>query len=137
LFHMQLSRSVVNDATSGSGKVLSVARLEMAKYRTKCSKCRLWRIITVQLATLRGRSTNDSSVYSQTSCKKVERRGDTPSKTCKGVKLVCEGPREPQISDEAKSRTCLKSLPEAFFRSQEDVRIKEDVWSPYKVYLYI
>ena len=28
----------VNNATSGGGKVLSVARLEMAKYRTKGSK---------------------------------------------------------------------------------------------------
>ena len=38
IFHMLMSCAVVNNATSGSGKVLSVARLEMAKYRTKCSK---------------------------------------------------------------------------------------------------
>src|SRR4029434_2858219 len=46
---------------------------------------RLWRIIIVHLATLRGRSTNDSSLYSQSSCKKVERKGNTLSKPCKGV----------------------------------------------------
>ena len=33
-----MSCAVVNNATSGGGKVLNVARLEMAKYRTKCSK---------------------------------------------------------------------------------------------------
>ncbi|TNN42887.1 hypothetical protein EYF80_046924 [Liparis tanakae] len=42
--------------------------------------------------------------------KKVDRKGDTISKTCKG---------ETQISDEAKSRTFLESLPDTFFRSQE------------------
>ena len=31
-----------------------------------------------------------------------------------------EGPRETQISDEAKSRTFLESLPDAFFRSQKE-----------------
>src|SRR4029434_4161766 len=30
LFYMQMSCTIVNDATSGGGKVLSVARLEMA-----------------------------------------------------------------------------------------------------------
>ena len=35
---LQMSCAVVNNATSGGGKVLSVARLEMAKYRTKGSK---------------------------------------------------------------------------------------------------
>ena len=33
-----MSCAVVNNATSGGGKVLSVARLEMAKYCTKGSK---------------------------------------------------------------------------------------------------
>ena len=47
---------------------------------------RLWRIIIMHLATLRGRSTNGSFLYSQSSCKKVEHKGDTLSKTCKGVK---------------------------------------------------
>ena len=46
---------------------------------------RIWRIIIVHLATLRRRSTNDSSLYSQSSRKKVERKGDALSKTCKGV----------------------------------------------------
>src|SRR4029434_3656597 len=31
-FYMQMSCTIVNDATSGGGKVLSVARLEMVKY---------------------------------------------------------------------------------------------------------
>src|SRR4029434_2376589 len=75
---------------------------------------RIWKIIIVHLATLRGRSTNDSSLYSQSSRKKVERKGGTPSKTCKGVTVVCET----QISDKAKSRMFLESLPDAF------------VWSP-------
>ena len=35
---MQMSCAVVNNATSGRGTVLSVARLEMVKYRIKCSK---------------------------------------------------------------------------------------------------
>ena len=35
---LQMSCAIVNNATSGGGKVLSVARLEMAKYRTKGSK---------------------------------------------------------------------------------------------------
>ena len=34
--------------------------------------------------------------------------------------LVCERPRETQISDEAKSRTFLESLPDAFFRSRKE-----------------
>src|SRR4029434_9602218 len=46
---------------------------------------RIWRIIIIHLATLGRRSTNDSSLYSQSSRKKVERKGDTLSKTCKGV----------------------------------------------------
>ena len=33
-----MSCAVENNATNGGGKVLSVARLEMAKYRTKGSK---------------------------------------------------------------------------------------------------
>src|SRR4029434_9995071 len=37
------------------------------------------------LATLGRRSTNDSSLYSQSSRMKVERKGDTLSKTCKDV----------------------------------------------------
>ena len=47
---------------------------------------------------------NYSSHYSQSSRKKVERKGDTLSETCKGV-IVCERPRETYISDEANSRT--------------------------------
>ena len=39
---------------------------------------------------------NDSSLYSQSSRKKVERKGDTLSKTFKGV-IVCERPRETEI----------------------------------------
>ena len=73
----------------------------------------------MHLATLKRRLTNDSSLYSQSSRKKVERKGDTLSKTCKGV-IVCERPRETQISNEAKSRTILESLPDAFFRSQKE-----------------
>src|SRR4029434_892950 len=37
------------------------------------------------LTTLGRRSTNDSSLYSQSSRMKVERKGDTLSKTCKDV----------------------------------------------------
>ena len=70
---------------------------------------------------------NDSSLYSQSSRKKVEHKGDTLSETCKGV-IVGERPRETRISNEAKTRTILESLPDAFFRY---VRLKEDVWSPY------
>src|SRR4029434_7288 len=85
LFHMQMSCAVVNNATSGSGTVLSVAILEMVKYLLNAQNDRLWRIIIVHLATLRGRSTNDSSLYSLSSRKKVERKGHTLSKTCKDV----------------------------------------------------
>src|SRR4029434_10749515 len=46
---------------------------------------RIWRIIIVHLATVRGRLTNDSSLYSQGFRKNMEPKGDTPSKTCKGV----------------------------------------------------
>ena len=74
----------------------------------------------MHLATLRGRLTNDSSLYSQSSRKKVELKGDTLSKTCKSVKLVFEGPRETQISNKAKSRTILESLQDAFFRSRKE-----------------
>src|SRR4029434_3458764 len=72
----------------------------------------IWKIIIVHLATLGGRTTNDSSLYSQSARKKVERKGGTPSKTCNGVTVVCET----QISDEAKSRTILESLLDAFFK---------------------
>src|SRR4029434_9774839 len=51
----------------------------------KAQNDRIWRIIIVHLATLRRRSTNDIFLYSQSSRKKVERKGDTLSKTCKGV----------------------------------------------------
>src|SRR4029434_9635592 len=43
------------------------------------------RIIIIHLATLGRRSTNDSSLYSESSRKKVERKGHTLSKTCKDV----------------------------------------------------
>ena len=56
---------------------------------------------------------NDSFLYSQSSRKKVERKGDTLSWTCKGV-IVGERPRETRISNEAKSQTILESLPDAF-----------------------
>ena len=45
---------------------------------------------------------------------KVERKGDTLSKTYTGI-IVCEKPRETQISDEAKSRTILEFLQDAFW----------------------
>ena len=41
-------------------------------------------------------------------------------KLVRAEKLVCERPRETQISDEAKSRTILQSLPDAFFRSRKE-----------------
>src|SRR4029434_5160693 len=83
LFHMQMSCTIVNNATTGCGKVLSVARLEMAKYRTK------WSYLEDNYHTSGntgegGRQMTDS-LYSQSSRKKVERKGHTLSKTCKGV----------------------------------------------------
>src|SRR4029434_2674699 len=38
IFYMQMSCAVVNNATSGSGKVLSVARVELEKHRDKYAK---------------------------------------------------------------------------------------------------
>src|SRR4029434_2154319 len=55
-------------------------------FHSNAQNDRIWRIIIVHLATLRRRSTNDSSLYSQSSRKKVERKGDTLSNTCKAVK---------------------------------------------------
>src|SRR4029434_6773375 len=52
---------------------------------SKAHNYRICRIMILHLATIRGRSTTDSSLYSQSSCKKVERKGDTLSKTCKGL----------------------------------------------------
>src|SRR4029434_1708906 len=46
----------------------------------KAQNGRIWRIIIVYLATLR--SVDQCSLYSQSSRKKVERKGDTISKTC-------------------------------------------------------
>src|SRR4029434_6639009 len=68
---------------------------------------RLWRIIIVHLATLRGRSTNDSSRYSQSSRKKVECKGNTLSKPCKGViTSLCKT----QINTDIRQR----NIPDAF-----------------------
>src|SRR4029434_11252409 len=71
---------------------------------------RLWRIIIVHLATLRGRSTNDSQKLSQklqseTRARRWNVREIPFPKLVRAEKLVCERPRETQISDEAKSRT--------------------------------
>src|SRR4029434_4435761 len=52
---------------------------------SKAQNDRMCRIIIIHLATLGRRSTNDSSLYSQSSRKKVERKGHTLSKTCKDV----------------------------------------------------
>ena len=79
---MQMSCTIVSDATSGGGKVLSVARLEMAYQRLKMI---VFGGLLSYLATLGRRSTNDSSLYSQSSRKKVECKPDTLSKTCKDV----------------------------------------------------
>src|SRR4029434_3809094 len=113
----------VNNATSGGGKVLSVARLEMVKYRTKGSK---WSSLEDNyLATLRGRSTNDSQKLSQklqseTRARRWNVREMPFPKLVRAEKLVCERSRETQISDEAKPRTLLESLPDAFFRSRKE-----------------
>ena len=74
---MQMSCTIVNDATSGGGKVLSVARLEMA-YCIKGLKLSYLED-NYHIISLGRRSTNDSSRYSQSSRKKLERKGDTLS----------------------------------------------------------
>src|SRR4029434_1994210 len=125
-----------NDATSGGGKVLSVARLEMA-YRIKGSKLsylednyHIWqhweggRPMTV-LSTVRA-------------CARRWNVREIPfPKLVRAQKLVCEGPREPQISDEAKSQTFLESLPDAFFRSQKEDMSGEKRTSGHPIYGYI
>src|SRR4029434_3943388 len=80
---MQMSCTIVNNATTGAGKVLSVAR--WGSIVSKAQNDRICRIIIIHLATLGRRLTNDSPLYSQSSRKKVERKGDTLSKTCKDV----------------------------------------------------
>src|SRR4029434_2301413 len=69
-----------------------------------------WRIVIVHLVTLRGRSTNDSQKLSQklqseTRARRWNVREIPFPKLVRAEKLVCERPRETQISDEAKSRT--------------------------------
>src|SRR4029434_6919609 len=98
----------------------------------KAQNDRIWRIIIVHLATLGRRSTNDSSLYSQSSRKKVERKGDILSKACKEV-----------ITSEVKDRnTNIRrgKIPDVFgipagrifyVSKRGHVRVKEDFWSPY------
>ena len=73
-----------SDSDNKGGKVISVARLEMAKYRTKGSK---WSYLEDNYRASGNTewSTNESSIYSQSSRKKVERKGDTFSKTCNSL----------------------------------------------------
>src|SRR4029434_4341331 len=95
---------------------------------------RLWRIIIVHLATLERQSTNDSSLYSQSSRKKVERKGDTLSKTCK------DAINNSFVKDPDKHRYLTRQNPGRFWNpcwthflglERGPVRVREHVWSPY------
>src|SRR4029434_10204626 len=55
------------------------------RHLPKAQNDRIERIIIVHLPALTSLSTIDSSLYSQSSRKKVERKGNTLSKPCKGV----------------------------------------------------
>src|SRR4029434_3943795 len=110
---MQMSFTIVNNATSGGGKVLSVARLEMVKYRTKGSKSSyLEDNYRVSGNTEIGRPM--TVLATDRACaRRWNVREILFPKLVRASQLVGEGPRETQISDEAKSRTILQSLPAA------------------------
>ena len=80
---LQASCAVVNNATRGGGKVLSVGRLEMAKYRPKGSK---WSYLQDNYCAFWQHWEGDLPILSsQTSRKKVKRKGKTLSKTFNSV----------------------------------------------------